>query len=177
MANSTATFAGGCFWCIEASFNSLKGVEKAISGYTGGTTDSPTYQAICTGTTEHAEAVQVTFDDTEISYETLLTIFFSLHDATQLNRQGHDIGTQYRSAIFYHNTIQKNLAEAFIAELTEQKIFSDTIKTEIIPFQHFYPAEDYHQGYFLKNPEQGYCSMVIQPKFTKFKEKYHTKLK
>jgi peptide-methionine (S)-S-oxide reductase len=121
--------------------------------------------------------VQVTFDDTEISYEILLTIFFSLHDATQLNRQGHDIGTQYRSAIFYHDAIQKTLAESFIAELTEQGIFSDTIKTEITPLQCFYPAEDYHQGYFLKNPDQGYCSMVIQPKFIKFKEKYHAKLK
>lgn len=177
MAISTATFAGGCFWCIEASFNALQGVEKAISGYTGGKTDSPTYQSICTGATEHAEAVQVTFDESEIGYEMLLTIFFSLHDATQLNRQGHDTGTQYRSAIFYHDPIQKSLAEALIAELTQQEIFSDTIKTEISPLQRFYPAEDYHQGYFLKNPEQGYCSMVIQPKFTNFKEKYSAKLK
>ena len=177
MAISTATFAGGCFWCIEASFNALQGVEKAISGYTGGKTDSPTYQSICTGATEHAEAVQVTFDESEIGYEMLLTIFFSLHDATQLNRQGHDTGTQYRSAIFYHDPIQKSLAEVLIAELTQQEIFSDTIKTEISPLQRFYPAEDYHQGYFLKNPEQGYCSMVIQPKFTKFKEKYSAKLK
>lgn len=177
MANSIATFAGGCFWCIEASFNALQGVEKAISGYSGGKTESPNYQTICTGTTEHAEVVQIIFDQDVISYEQLLAIFFSLHDATQLNRQGNDLGTQYRSAIFYHDNEQKLLAESFIKALTEQGIFADTIKTEVTAIQTFYPAEDYHQGYYLKNPEQGYCNAVIQPKLLKFKEKFATKLK
>lgn len=177
MAISTATFAGGCFWCIEAAFNSLKGVNSAISGYTGGETDSPTYQDICTGTTGHAEVVQIQFDDAVISYQELLTIFFSLHDATQLNRQGNDTGTQYRSAIFYHDLQQKQLAEEFLRLLEKNEIFSDSIKTTIDKLEKFYPAEDYHQGYFLKNPEQGYCSVVIQPKFNKFKEKYRAALK
>jgi len=177
MAISTATFAGGCFWCIEAAFNSLKGVKSAISGYTGGQTDSPTYQDICTGKTGHAEVVQIQFDDAVISYQELLTIFFSLHDATQLNRQGNDTGTQYRSAIFYHDLQQKKLAEEFLSLLEKNEIFSDSIKTTIDKLEEFYPAEDYHQGYFLKNPEQGYCSVVIQPKFNKFKEKYRAALK
>jgi len=177
MAISTATFAGGCFWCIEAAFNSLKGVNSAISGYTGGTTDSPTYEDICTGTSGHAEVVQIKFDDAVISYQELLTIFFSLHDATQLNRQGNDTGTQYRSAIFYHDLQQKQLAEEFLSLLEQKEIFSDSIKTTIDKLEKFYPAEDYHQGYFLKHPEQGYCSVVIQPKFNKFKEKYRAALK
>ncbi|MFT6924979.1 MAG: peptide-methionine (S)-S-oxide reductase [Psychromonas sp.] len=177
MAISTANFAGGCFWCIEAAFNALKGVESAVSGYTGGETDSPTYEDICTGTTGHAEVVQIKFDDAVISYQELLTVFFSLHDATQLNRQGHDTGTQYRSAIFYHDLQQKQLAEEFLHLLEEKQIFSKSIKTTIDKLEKFYPAEDYHQGYFLKNPEQGYCSMVIQPKFNKFKEKYQAALK
>ncbi|HEY7865860.1 MAG TPA: peptide-methionine (S)-S-oxide reductase MsrA [Psychromonas sp.] len=177
MAISTATFAGGCFWCIEAAFNALKGVKSAVSGYTGGKTDSPTYEDICTGTSGHAEVVQVKFDDALISYQELLAIFFSLHDATQLNRQGNDTGTQYRSAIFYHDLQQKQLAEEFITLLEQNDIFSDSIKTTIEKLEKFYPAEDYHQGYFLKNPEQGYCSIVIQPKFNKFKEKYRAALK
>ncbi|WP_372881960.1 peptide-methionine (S)-S-oxide reductase MsrA [Psychromonas sp.] len=177
MAISTATFAGGCFWCIEAAFNSLNGVKSAVSGYTGGKTVSPTYQEVCSGTTEHAEAVQITYDDAVISYQELLTVFFSLHDATQLNRQGNDIGTQYRSAIYYHDLQQKQLAEEFINTLVEQQVFSESIKTTIDKIETFYPAEDYHQGYFLKNPEQAYCSMVIQPKYNKFKEKYRDALK
>lgn len=177
MAISTATFAGGCFWCIEAAFNALKGVKSAVSGYAGGKTDSPTYEDICTGTTGHAEVVQIKFDDALISYQELLAIFFSLHDATQLNRQGNDTGTQYRSAIFYHDLQQKQLAEEFITLLEQNEIFSDSIKTTIEKLEKFYPAEDYHQGYFLKNPEQGYCSIVIQPKFNKFKEKYRAALK
>jgi peptide-methionine (S)-S-oxide reductase len=177
MAISTATFAGGCFWCIEAAFNSLKGVNSAISGYTGGETDSPTYEDICTGKSGHAEVVQIQFDDAVVSYQELLTIFFSLHDATQLNRQGNDTGTQYRSAIFYHDLQQKQLAEEFLSLLEKNEIFSDSIKTTIEQLDKFYPAEDYHQGYFLKNPEQGYCSVVIQPKFNKFKEKYRAALK
>lgn len=177
MTITTATFAGGCFWCIEAAFNSLEGVKSAISGYTGGKTESPTYQDVCSGTTGHAEVVQIQFDPAVISYQELLTIFFSLHDATQLNRQGHDIGTQYRSAIFYHDQQQKQLAEEFINTLEQQGVFTDSIKTTIEKLDKFYPAEDYHQGYFLKNPEQGYCTMVIQPKFNKFKEKYRAALK
>jgi len=177
MTISTATFAGGCFWCIEAAFNALKGVKNATSGYTGGHTASPTYQDICSGTTGHAEVIQIQFDDTIISYTELLTIFFSLHDATQLNRQDHDIGTQYRSAIFYHDLQQKQLAEDFINALEQEKVFADSIKTTIEKLETFYPAEDYHQGYFLKNQAQGYCTMIIQPKFNKFKEKYRAALK
>jgi len=170
MAISTATFAGGCFWCIEAAFNSLIGVHSAVSGYCGGTSEDPSYQDVCSGATGHAEAVQITFDDTQINYQTLLTIFFSLHDATQLNRQGHDIGSQYRSAIFYHNLQQKLLAEAFITALTDAHVYQDTIKTDITELTTFYPAEDYHQAYYLKNPQQTYCAMMITPKFLKFKQ-------
>jgi peptide-methionine (S)-S-oxide reductase len=177
MAISTATFAGGCFWCIEAAFNSLLGVQRCVSGYTGGVTPSPSYQDVCSGTTGHAEAVQIQFDDTKISYQMLLTVFFSLHDATQLNRQGNDIGSQYRSAIFYHNPQQKSQAEAFIKELSEAGIYKDTIKTTISKLTTFYRAEDYHQGYYLKNPNQGYCTMVITPKFLKFKQQYQKQLK
>lgn len=177
MAISTATFAGGCFWCIEAAFNSLIGVKNAVSGYCGGTSEDPTYQDICSGFTGHAEAVQITFDDTRISYQTLLTMFFSLHDATQLNRQGHDIGSQYRSAIFYHNPQQKLQAQAFIQALSEADVYSDTIKTAISELTTFYPAEDKHQAYYLKNPEQAYCAMVITPKFLKFKQQYQAQLK
>ncbi len=177
MAISTATFAGGCFWCIEAAFNSLTGVKSAVSGYTGGVTESPTYQDICTGSSEHAEAVQIIFDDTKINYQTLLTLFFSLHDATQLNRQGNDIGRQYRSVIFYHNHQQKLLAEEFIKSLSDADVYQDTIKTTVTELTTFYPAEDYHQGYYLNNPTQGYCSMVITPKFLKFKQQYQAQLK
>lgn len=177
MAISTATFAGGCFWCIEAAFNALNGVKSAISGYTGGESISANYKDVCSGTTGHAEVVQIKFDDSEISYQELLTIFFSLHDATQLNRQGNDVGTQYRSAIFYHDPQQKQLAEEFITTLEKNEILSGSITTTVDKLETFYPAEDYHQGYFLKNPEQGYCSVVIQPKFNKFKEKYRAALK
>ncbi len=177
MGISTATFAGGCFWCIEAAFNSLKGVKSAVSGYTGGVTESPSYQEVCSGTSGHAEAVQIQFDDTEMTYQTLLMAFFSLHDATQLNRQGNDIGSQYRSAIFYHNAEQQAQAEAFINKLVDEGVYEDTIKTELKPAGTFYPAEDYHQGYYLKNPEQGYCAMVITPKFVKFKQRYRAQLK
>ncbi|MFT6984265.1 MAG: peptide-methionine (S)-S-oxide reductase [Psychromonas sp.] len=177
MAIATATFAGGCFWCIEAAFNAVHGVHSAISGYTGGDTQSPTYQDICTGLSGHAEAVQIQFDDTQISYQTLLTLFFSLHDATQLNRQGHDIGSQYRSAIFYHTPQQKSQAEAFIQSLCDAHVYQESIKTTVVELTSFYPAEDYHQGYYLKNQNQGYCAMVVTPKFLKFKQKYHDQLK
>ena len=177
MGISTATFAGGCFWCIEAAFNALIGVKSAVSGYAGGVTKSPTYQDVCSGKTGHAEAVQIQFDETQISYQTLLTAFFSLHDATQLNRQGNDIGSQYRSVIFYHNPQQKSQAEAFIKKLSDENVYNDTIKTTINKLTTFYPAEDYHQGYYLKNPTQGYCTVVITPKFLKFKQQYQAQLK
>ncbi|MCG6200791.1 peptide-methionine (S)-S-oxide reductase MsrA [Psychromonas antarctica] len=177
MTISTATFAGGCFWCLEAAFNSLNGVKNALSGYTGGFTDAPSYEDICTGTSGHAEAVQIEFDDQQISYQALLNLFFSLHNPTQLNRQGHDIGSQYRSAIFYHNQQQKKQAEDFIEQLTDAKVYSDTIKTTLDNLTVFYPAEDYHQGYYVKNPAQGYCAMVITPKMIKFKEQYQAQLK
>lgn len=177
MAISSATFAGGCFWCLEAAFNSLLGVQSAVSGYTGGTSRSPSYQDVCSGTSGHAEAVQIQFDDTQISYQTLLSVFFCLHDATQLNRQGNDIGSQYRSAIFYHNPQQKSQAEAFIKNLSDANVYNDTVKTTVDKLTTFYQAEDYHQGYYLNNPTQGYCTMVITPKFQKFKQQYQTQLK
>jgi peptide-methionine (S)-S-oxide reductase len=177
MAISTATFAGGCFWCIEAAFNALDGVKSAVSGYTGGTTDSPTYQEVCADKTGHAEAVQVQFDDQRISYDTLLMAFFSLHDATQLNRQGNDIGTQYRTEIFYHNQQQKTQAEAFIKKLTDENAYPGEIQTVVSELTTFFPAEDYHQNYYLNNPNHSYCSMLITPKFTKFKQQYKAQLK
>jgi len=177
MALTNATFAGGCFWCIEAAFNQVEGVQSATSGYCGGETLSPTYETICTGTTGHAEVVQVQFDDAVISYETLLTLFFSLHDATQMNRQGNDIGTQYRSAIFYHDEQQQQLATHYIQVLTEQGVFEDPIVTTLEPMATFYSAEAMHQGYYLQNPNQGYCAMVISPKFNKFKANYPHLLK
>lgn len=177
MKLSKATFAGGCFWCIEAAFNSLQGVLRATSGYCGGTTLHPNYESICTGQTGHAEVVQIDFDNTLISYQDLLNIFFSLHDATQLNRQGNDTGTQYRSAIFYHDTLQQQLAEQYINELSKQAIFDSPIVTKLEPLSTFYVAEDVHQGYYLQNPNQGYCAMVISPKFNKFKAQYKDQLK
>jgi peptide-methionine (S)-S-oxide reductase len=177
MAMSKATFAGGCFWCIEAAFNSLEGVNNAISGYCGGETLDPTYDSVCTGQTGHAEVVQITYDDEVINYQGLLEIFFTLHDATQLNRQGNDIGTQYRSAIFYHDEKQQQLALQYIEALTLDVVFDAPIVTTVTPLETFYTAESYHQGYYLQNPQQGYCSMVISPKFNKFKAKYQNKLK
>jgi len=177
MAYSQATFAGGCFWCIEAAFNTLHGVIKATSGYTGGEIKNPNYDSICSGQTGHAEVVQVTFDPTIINYQELLSIFFTLHDATQLNRQGNDIGTQYRSAIFYHDHNQQKLAQSYIDELSTDAVFDAPIVTTINALETFYPAEDYHQGYYQRNTEQGYCAMVISPKFNKFKAKFKNKLK
>jgi peptide-methionine (S)-S-oxide reductase len=177
MKNSQATFAGGCFWCIEAAFNTLQGVIKATSGYCGGEILNPTYESVCTGQTGHAEVVQITFDESIISYQDLLAIFFTLHDATQLNRQGNDIGTQYRSAIFYHDETQQQQAEQYIAQLTSEEVFDNPIVTSVDPLSTFYAAEDFHQGYYLQNPNQGYCAMVISPKFNKFKANYQNKLK
>jgi peptide-methionine (S)-S-oxide reductase len=173
----TATLAGGCFWCMEAIFDQVEGVEKVISGYTGGKTENPTYEEVCSGTTGHAEAVEVHFDPKVITYKEILMLFFSFHDPTTLNRQGGDIGTQYRSAIFYTNTKQKSEVEAMIKSLTEQKIFEHKIVTQIEPLGEFYDAEDYHQNYFAKNPHNGYCNAVINPKVAKLRKNFEKYLK
>ncbi|TRX03395.1 peptide-methionine (S)-S-oxide reductase MsrA [Flavobacterium gawalongense] len=172
-----ATFAGGCFWCTEAVFLELKGVQRVVSGYIGGETINPTYKDICNGDTGHAEAIQITFDPSEISYGELLEIFFATHDPTTLNRQGNDIGTQYRSEIFYNNENQKDLAEAYIDLMTRENTFGKPIVTKISPASIFYEAEDYHQNYYNQNKLQGYCSYVITPKVEKLKKVYKDKLK
>jgi len=172
-----ATLAGGCFWCLEAVYDELKGVESVESGYSGGHVQSPSYAQVCEGDTGHAEVVQVTFDPQVLSYEDLLTVFFTIHDPTTLNRQGNDAGTQYRSAIFYHNEEQNKIAKAVILEIAAAKIWDGPIVTEVTPFEQFYIAEDYHQEYFKKNPFQGYCRVVIAPKVTKFRHKFADRLK
>ncbi len=172
-----ATLAGGCFWCLEAIFNEKEGIEKVVSGYTGGKTTNPSYSEVCSGATGHAEAVQLTFDPKKISYEEILRILFSIHDPTTLNRQGGDEGTQYRSAIFYHSEQRKAVAEQLIKELNIVKVWDVPIVTEVVPVNKFYAAEDYHQKYFEKNPEQAYCQMVIAPKLAKFHKRYLEKVK
>jgi peptide-methionine (S)-S-oxide reductase len=172
MAHAVATLAGGCFWCIETVFNRLRGVQSAVSGYMGGHTTNPTYKDICNGDTGHAEVVQVTFDPDVIAYRDLLEVFFTLHDPMQLNRQGNDVGTQYRSAIFWHTPEQRAEAETVIAELTSSKHFDAPIVTELSAASTFYPAEDYHQGYFEQNPGQPYCQFVVAPKVAKAQEKF-----
>lgn len=172
-----ATVAGGCFWCIEAPFDELIGVEKAVSGYSGGHVRNPTYEQVTNKTTGHAEVVQITFDPTVISYRELLEVLFTLHDPTTLNRQGNDVGPQYRSAIFYHSPEQKEVAEKFIAELTAAKVYKDPIVTEVTKFSEFFSAEAYHQEYYVNNPNQGYCSYVIAPKIKKFRKVFAAKLK
>jgi peptide-methionine (S)-S-oxide reductase len=172
-----ATLAGGCFWCLEAVFNDLRGVEKVESGYAGGLIPNPSYRQVCTGTTGHAEVVQVTFDPGAVSFKELLEVFFTIHDPTTLNRQGADMGTQYRSAIFYHTPEQKRIADEVIAELSAAKIWDDAIVTEVTPLTVFYLAEDYHQRYYEQNTEQPYCRAVIAPKVSKFRQKYLSKLK
>ncbi len=172
-----ATLAGGCFWCLEAVFEQLEGVESVTSGYTGGHVPNPTYQQVCTGATGHAEVVQVVFDPAKISCRDVLEVFFIVHDPTTLNRQGPDVGTQYRSAIFYHSPEQKGQAERIIAELTRQRVWDRPIVTEVVPLAAFYPAEAYHQGYFRRNPDQAYCEAVIAPKLAKFRKKYLSRLK
>lgn len=178
MNSEIATFANGCFWCTEAVFINLKGVIKVTPGYTGGHTKNPTYKEVCTGETGHAECLQITFDANEINFEELLEVFWKTHDPTTRNRQGGDIGTQYRSAIYYHNNVQKDLSEKFKLELDKSGAFSNPIVTEIVPFENFYPAEDYHHQYFenneLSNP---YCQMVVRPKVDKFKKVFQNKLK
>jgi peptide-methionine (S)-S-oxide reductase len=172
-----ATLAGGCFWCLEAVYDRMKGVESVESGYIGGKAPNPTYEAVCTGRTGHAEAVQLTFDPNVVSYRELLEVFFAIHDPTTLDRQGHDVGTQYRSAIFYHSPDQKEVAEDMIAALTKEKVFDNPIVTEIVPAGPFYVAEDYHQEYFARNPTQGYCVAVVNPKVAKFRKLFAEKLK
>ena len=173
----TAVLGGGCFWCMEAVFDELQGVTKVTSGYAGGTVSSPIYKQVCTGTTGHAEVVQVTFDPEILSYGELLTVFFSVHDPTTLNRQGADQGTQYRSVIFTENDAQAKTAHDIIKELTDKKVFDKPIVTQVVPLPAFYPAEDYHQNYFANNPEQAYCQVVISPKVRKFRQEYHDRLK
>ena len=172
-----ATLAGGCFWCIEAVFEPIDGVLKVESGYAGGTMPNPTYERVCGGDTGHAEVVQVTFDPERLSYREVLEIFFAFHDPTTPDRQGADVGTQYRSAILHHDARQKAEAEAVIRELTSQKVFRDPIVTEVAPLGTFYRAEQYHQGYYRQNPDQPYCRAVIAPKVAKLRAKYAARLK
>ncbi|MEQ6120153.1 peptide-methionine (S)-S-oxide reductase MsrA [Reichenbachiella sp. MALMAid0571] len=171
-----ATFGNGCFWCTEAIFQNLRGVERVESGYTGGKVEKPTYKEVCSGLTGHAEVIQITFDPEVISFEELLEVFWNTHDPTTLNRQGNDVGTQYRSAIFYHNDEQKELAEKYKEQLDQSGAWSNPIVTEVSPMEAFYPAEDYHQNYFNLNGNQPYCSFVIRPKVEKFLKKYREKV-
>lgn len=175
--NETATLGGGCFWCTEAVFKSLKGVESVESGYSGGNTKNPTYQEVCTGETGHAEVIQITFDPGIISFDELLEVFFKTHDPTTLNRQGADVGTQYRSVVFYHSHEQKEIAEEYIEKLNRENIFGKPVVTEVAVFDKFYKAETYHQNYFANNRMQGYCQFVIVPKMDKFKKIFKDKLK
>ena len=175
--HETATLAGGCFWCLEAVFDLLKGVGDVTSGYAGGTTKNPTYEQVCSGMTGHAEVVQIGFDPSVISFKDLLDVFFTIHDPTTLNRQGYDAGTQYRSAIFYHSPEQKATAEQTIKELTDAKLWEDPIVTQIEPLDVFYPAEDYHQECFERNPHQSYCRAVVAPKVAKARSHFIQQLK
>lgn len=168
----TAVLGGGCFWCLDAAFSRTKGVRAVVTGYAGGDAADPTYDEVCSGSTGHAEVVEIHFDPTEILYRDILGIFFTIHDPTTLNRQGHDIGTQYRSVIFYVDEFQKKTAEEVVKELEEEKLYDDPVVTQLLPLDKFYPAEDYHQHYFDKNPEQAYCQIVIIPKLVKFREKF-----
>ena len=172
-----ATLAGGCFWCVEAIVQELRGVDEARSGYAGGAVENPTYEQVCTGRTGHAEAVQVVFDPKVLSYRDLLRVFMTTHDPTTLNRQGADVGTQYRSAIFTHSAEQAKVAREVIAEIEKAKLYRNPIVTEVTEFTNFYPAEEYHRDYFRRNPNQGYCQVVIAPKVAKFREKHREKLK
>ncbi len=173
----SATLAGGCFWCLEAIFVQVNGVDRVVPGYTGGATLNPTYQQVCSNETGHAEAVQLTFDPGKISYREILGIFFSVHDPTTLNRQGEDVGTQYRSAIFYHDDRQRAIAEAVIKELNQARLWRKPIVTQVVPLVGFYPAEEYHRQYFARHPEQSYCQAVISPKISKFRKQWAKHLK
>ncbi len=172
-----ATLGGGCFWCLEAVFEQLNGVESVVSGYSGGEVDQPTYAAVCEGCTGHAEVVQVTFDPEQCSYRQVLEVFFAIHDPTTPGRQGNDIGTQYRSVIFYHSAEQGELASQMIGEFARQGLWSAPIATQVLPARPFFPAESYHQGYFRKNPAQAYCQLVVSPKLAKFRRRFVDRLK
>ncbi len=177
MKTEISTLGGGCFWCLEAIYDQLQGVEEAVSGYAGGHVPQPSYQAVCTGTTGHAEVVQLTFDPEHISYKEILQVFFTIHDPTTLNRQGADVGPQYRSIILYHGPEQRAMAEEVMAEIEAEKIWDAPLVTELQPFNVFYPAEDEHQEYFQRNPSAGYCRVVIAPKVAKFRQKFMQQLK
>jgi peptide-methionine (S)-S-oxide reductase len=172
-----ATLGGGCFWCLEPLYADLQGVKDVVVGYSGGSVPDPSYEQVCTGRTGHAEVVQVTFDPETVSYREILEVFFAIHDPTTPNRQGADVGPQYRSAIFYHDDDQRRVAEELIQELGEEDIWGKPIVTEVSPIEEFYEAEEYHQEYYQKNPNQGYCRVVIAPKVSKFRQKYQSKLK
>jgi len=172
-----ATLAGGCFWCLEAVFDALRGVDSVESGYMGGKTANPSYEEVCSGETGHAEVAQLSFDPKQVSFKEILEVFFVIHDPTTLNRQGNDVGTQYRSAIFYHSAGQKAAAEQVIANMSAAKIYEDPIVTEVVPASKFYVAEDYHQEYFRRNPAQPYCAFVVRPKVAKFRKHFLEKLK
>lgn len=171
------TIGGGCFWCIEGAFSQLKGIHSAVSGYANGTLANPSYEAVCTGETGHAEVVQLTYDAENISLTQILEIFYTLHDPTQLNRQGNDIGSQYRGAIYWHNEVQQAVVAQFVDDLRTQQVFNDEIVTELAPLKCFYPAEDYHQDYFPNNPDNTYCQFVVGPKLIKFRETHRALLK
>ena len=177
MAQEIATLGGGCFWCTEAVYDQLVGVTDVVSGYSGGWVNNPTYEQVCEKTTGHAEVVQVTFDNNVISFKDILNVFFTVHDPTTLNRQGADVGPQYRSAIFYHSPEQQATAAQVIAEFNATQVWPDPIVTEVTEFKQFFPAETYHQEYFARNPYQGYCRVVIAPKVTKFRQKFMAQLK
>ncbi len=173
----TATLGAGCFWCVEAVFDDLRGVEDVVSGYSGGHTENPTYREVCSETTGHAEVAQIRFDPEELSYNDLLHVFFAVHDPTTLNRQGNDIGSSYRSAIFYHSEEQRRIAQEVINKLDDENIWEEPIVTEVTEFTTFYPAEDYHQEYFANNPTQPYCAAVVAPKVMKFRKMFLDRLK
>ena len=175
--NEEITLGGGCFWCLDAIYREIRGVEKVLSGYSGGSVANPTYEEVCTGSTGHAEVVQITFNPRIITAEKLLQIFFVIHDPTTLNRQGADVGTQYRSIIFYRNQKQKDVIDKVIGELKKDEVYKNPIVTEVVPFQSFYAAEDYHQNYYSQNKEQGYCRVIINPKLKKFKKTFQDNLK
>jgi len=177
MGSEVVTLAGGCFWCLEAVFDDLKGVTDVVSGYAGGTVRNPSYEAVCTGRTGHAEVIQIKFDPSAVSFHDILNVFFTIHDPTTLNRQGNDVGTQYRSAIFYHSAEQKAVAEQTLAEFNAAHIWNAPIVTEVKPIDTFYAAEEYHQEYYKNHPDQGYCRIVIAPKVAKFRKHFLEQLK
>ncbi|GAC34842.1 peptide-methionine (S)-S-oxide reductase MsrA [Paraglaciecola polaris] len=178
MANiQQATLGGGCFWCLESAFNTVDGVKLAVTAYAGGQTQKPTYEQVCSGQTGHAEVVRVNFDADKLSYREVLEIFFALHNPTQLNRQGDDVGTQYRSAIYYHDDLQKQASEQILQEITDEQIWPDPVVTEVVELNNYFQAEDYHQDYFNNNPQNQYCNMVVAPKLAKFKKTFASRLK